>query len=211
MTAEQLTVIITNILTSAGALTFIYFLVRSLKREIVSLNKTIETQNKTLEVMEKRITETEKVGNIYKKLVDELPEYVEKYQKFITASKDTIIAELEQANQRKDEKLAETRELDLKRIELQEQMLSELPKLRDQLLEGLEAIQERVQAMQEPIPFLNSWEFGHAPMSWPELRLIEAYPFTDVITPAFERYKVGAKNWIPSQEAQSDDEPKEGK
>lgn len=146
MTAEQLTTIITNILTGTGVLTFMYFLVKSLKREISSLNKTIEAQNKTLEVMEKRIAETEKVGDIYKGLITELPEYIEKYKKIISATKDSVIAELERANQIKDEKLKETRELELQRLELQEQMLAELPRLREELIATTEAIQGRVES-----------------------------------------------------------------
>jgi hypothetical protein len=148
MTAEQITTIITNLLTSGGVATFFFFVVRSLKQEISGLNKTIEAQNKTLEVMEKRITETERVGDIYKGLITELPEYIEQYKKIIQSTKDSVITELEHANQAKDEKLKETRELELRRLELQEELLAELPKLREELLSTTNAIQNRVEALQ---------------------------------------------------------------
>jgi hypothetical protein len=151
MTAEQLTTILTNLLTTGGIAIFVFYLVRGLKREIASLNKTIEAQNKTLEVMEKRISETERVGDIYKGLIDELPAYVEKYKEVLRVTKDAVIIELEKANQAKDEKLKETKELDLRRLELQEQMLAELPKLREDLVNTTNAMQTKLEAMEPPL------------------------------------------------------------
>jgi hypothetical protein len=144
MTAEQVTTIVTNILTSGGAVTFFYFVIRSLKREISGLNKTIEQQNKTLEVMEKRVVETEKVGNIYRNLIADLPEQVSKYKSFINEMKDDVIKQLEDAQ---DETVKESRKVELQRLELQEKMLSELPRLREELVNAVEGIQERVDAM----------------------------------------------------------------
>jgi hypothetical protein len=144
MNAEQATTVITNILTSGGVITFLWFLVRGLKKQIYSLNKTIEAQNKTLEVMEKRIVETERVGDIYKNLINELPDYIEKYKSIIRVTKDEMISELEKANQLKDEKLKSTTEIELKKIEIQEQIIAELPKLRDELLNTQQAIGQRV-------------------------------------------------------------------
>jgi DNA repair ATPase RecN len=146
VTAEQLTTVLTNLLTSGGVITFFYFMVRSLRREITGLNKTIEAQNQTLEVMEKRIAETEKVGNIYRNLVSDLPEWVEKYKKFINESKDDVIAKLQQ-DKSEDEKVKEARQIELKRLELQEQMITELPKLREELISAFEAIGERIDAI----------------------------------------------------------------
>jgi hypothetical protein len=144
MNAEQITTIITNILTSGGVITFMWLLIRGLQKQIFSLNKTIEAQNKTLEVMEKRILETEKVGDIYKNLISELPDYIEKYKSIIRVTKDEMISELEKANQLKDEKLKSMTEIELKKIEIQEQIISELPRLRDELLNTQQAINQRV-------------------------------------------------------------------
>ena len=104
MNAEQIVTIITNILTSSGVAVFLWFLIRGLKNQIGSLNKTIETQNKTLEVMEKRISETEKVGDIYRNLLDKLPDDIDKYKTLLNKIKDETIADLESAVQEKDEK-----------------------------------------------------------------------------------------------------------
>jgi hypothetical protein len=50
VTPEQLTDVLTNVLTGSGVVLFVFYLVRSLKREIVSLHKTIDQQAKTFEV-----------------------------------------------------------------------------------------------------------------------------------------------------------------
>lgn len=162
MTAEQITTIITNLLTSGGVAIFFFFVVRSLKKEINGLNKTIEQQNKTLDVMEKRIIETEKIGNIYRDLIDDLPEHVAKYKKFITESKDDVIAQLQNAQ---DETVRESRQVELKRLEVQEKMINELPQLLDQFRGAFTAIQDRLDAMQQglnPMDQKNFLIFGMA-------------------------------------------------
>lgn len=150
MTPEQIATVIgttiTNVLTSGGLALFFFYLIKGLKYEIKTLNTTIEQQNKTLEVMEKQVLETEKLGNVYKKLVDDLPEFVEKYKKFINDSKDEVIAKLQQ-DQTADENVKSAREVELKRLDIQEQMVSELPKLRDELLSSVRAIEERLSMM----------------------------------------------------------------
>src|SRR5215204_411390 len=118
MTPEQIATVIgttiTNVLTSGGLAIFFFYLIKGLKYEITTLNTTVEQQNKTLEVMEKQVLETEKLGNVYKKLVDDLPEFVEKYKKFINDSKDEVIAKLQQ-DQTADENVKSAREVELKR------------------------------------------------------------------------------------------------
>jgi uncharacterized protein YoxC len=147
MTVEQLTTIITNLLTGSGVVTFMYFLVRSLKQEIKSLNKTIEAQNKTLEAMEKQVAETEKIGEIYKNFIKDIPEHIEQYKTVINKTKDEAIAILERANQEKDEKLKEKAEEDLKVIEGQERALAEIPRLKQTLEQTLLALTKRVESV----------------------------------------------------------------
>ncbi|MDQ6788003.1 MAG: hypothetical protein M3033_14450 [Acidobacteriota bacterium] len=126
MNAEQITTIITNLLTSGGISVFFWFLVRSLKLEISGLNATVKAQKETLEVMEKRISETEKVGDIYKNLIKELPEHVEQYKIFINRIKDEKITELEKVSQSKNTELHNNTLDELKKILLQEQFIDEL-------------------------------------------------------------------------------------
>ena len=148
MTAEQITVIITNVLTSGGALTFIYFLVRSLRREIAGLNKTIEAQNKTLEVMEKRINETEKIGSMYQSFVSDLPKYLDEYKEVIHKTRDEKIAELEKANQLKDDKLKSLTEIELRKLELQEKAIANLPNLIATLTETTHSVLKSFETVQ---------------------------------------------------------------
>jgi hypothetical protein len=161
MTAEQITTIISNLFTTGGVAILFYLIVRSLKQQIGGLNKTIEAQNQTLEVMEKRVIETEKLGNVYKNLVNDLPEFVDKYKKFINDSKDEVIAKLKQ-DQSTDENLKAARELELKRLEIHEKMVSDLPKLREELISAFEAIEERIDAMQPQLmPVYGSFGVSH--------------------------------------------------
>src|SRR5262245_2222298 len=108
MTAEQITTIITNLLTGGGVAAVLYHVIPGLKAQIGSMNKTIEVQQKTLEAMEKRVAETEKIGGMYRQLFEELPVEVEKWKTAIVKLKDERIQELEKANQDKDEKLKKT-------------------------------------------------------------------------------------------------------
>lgn len=86
---------------------FFWYLIRGLKKEIESLRNTIVNQNKTLEVMEKRIFETEKVGDIYKNLLSDLPNDIENYKKVITLTKDHLISELHNDISIKDKVITE--------------------------------------------------------------------------------------------------------
>jgi hypothetical protein len=133
MNPEQITTISLNILASGSVTIFLLFVIRSLKREIQNLNKTIETQNKTLDIIERRVAETEKAGNIYKSLFDDLPDAVDKYNQIIRKTKDSVIEELDRANQSKDAKLKQVAELRLKEVEVVQPIITQLTLLNDRL------------------------------------------------------------------------------
>jgi hypothetical protein len=147
MTVEQFTTILTNILTSGGVAIFMYFLVRSLRQEIKSLNQTIQAQKVTLEAMEKQVTETEKIGEIYKNFMKDIPEHIDQYKTVITKTKDETIAVLQRANQEKDEQLKTKAQADLKNLESQEQALNEIPQLKQTLEQTLLALTKRVETV----------------------------------------------------------------
>jgi TolA-binding protein len=151
VTTEQLITVIsgvlTNLLTCGGFGLFLFYVIRGLRREIASLKVTISQQDATFKVMEKRVEETEKVGDIYRTLIDDLPEQVTKYKSFVTKMKDDVIQQYEQAQ---DETVKESRKVELQRLELQEKMLSELPKLREELISTLQGIEQRVNAINPP-------------------------------------------------------------
>jgi hypothetical protein len=86
--------IIIAIIESGALGIFFFFLIKGLHKNINSLNETIIIQNKTLDVMDKRIQETEKVGMIYKKLIEDLPYDLENYKTIINKTKDQMIIEL---------------------------------------------------------------------------------------------------------------------
>lgn len=171
MTAEQVTNIVTNLLTGSGVVIFVFYLVRSLKREIASLHKTIEQQLKTFEVMEKRVLETEKIGNIYRDLIDDLPMQVAKYKIFLNQTKDDVIAQLQQAN---NASVRESRELEVKRLELQEQIITEIPRLRDQIIASFQGIEQRLTAVPDFVPVTSGVPHKKVTTALRELGIIDA-------------------------------------
>ena len=81
------------------------FLIRSLRTKIPTLETTVQMQNQTLAVMEKRISETEKVGQIYKDLLNGLPQDLDNYKAVISKTKDEVILELQNSNKQKEQRL----------------------------------------------------------------------------------------------------------
>jgi rRNA-processing protein FCF1 len=152
ITADGIVTVITGVLQTGGIATFVYFLIRSLRHQITTLNTTVEQQQKTLEVMERRVVETEKFGEMYRRMLTDLPADMEKFKEVISHLKDATIAELEKANQSKDEKLKGLTELELKKIEVTEKAIQELPALRDELLATVAAIQQRVETALKYVP-----------------------------------------------------------
>lgn len=136
MNIEQITTIVTGVLQGGGVLTFLYFLIHGLKKQIAALNSTVDMQSKTLEVMEKRIEETQGIGEIYKNLIKEMPDDLKKYKDFIRESKDSIIEELKIANKEKDEKHRMELETSLSKIQEQQKNISELLDARKKLVEA---------------------------------------------------------------------------
>jgi hypothetical protein len=160
MNAEQITTIITNVLTGGGVAAFLYMVIRglkdqigALKTQIGTLNETIEVQKKTLQAMETRVLETEKVGNIYKRLTEELPGEIDKYRDLITKLKDDQITELTKANQDKDERLQKTAQIELEKLELQQQALEDIPGLRRELIEVVNTLQQRLSTVDQLATF----------------------------------------------------------
>ncbi|MBN1639237.1 MAG: hypothetical protein JW866_09730 [Ignavibacteriales bacterium] len=89
---------------------FLYYLIRGLKSEINGLKGTINAQNETLKVMDKRIEETEKIGNIYKTLIRDLPSDIENYKTIVSKTKDATIVELKNQYEITQQKLNDAEE-----------------------------------------------------------------------------------------------------
>jgi|GEM_PF-4145438 len=122
-----------SIIESGIIIVALGWIIWGLRKQITALNRTVEIQNKTFETMEKRVAETEKVGEIYKKLIHDIPIVIDQYMEFTSKTKDSIIADLEQAKRLQDQefqKLSEIRLSELRSLEQQVQRLPDiLPKL----------------------------------------------------------------------------------
>jgi hypothetical protein len=156
MSTEQITTIAVSIIQSGAIIYFLWFYIRGLKREITSLHKTVEIQNATLGVMDRRIQETEKVGDIYRKLLNDLPADMEKYRSVIASVKDQTIKELELAVQNKDDKLKRMAEINLKELEIQEQLIAELPKLKLEMTDNISVLKQAIAKIGAYLPELTS-------------------------------------------------------
>lgn len=140
-----------RILELGGLGIFIWYLIKGLKQQIIALQATLEIQKGTLEAqkstldaMERRVMEAEKMGELYRRLLDQLPDDLEKYKTVLGKLKDEIIKELEDANKRKDDKLASLTKSRLDEITKQEQILNELPQLRETLISTYDDIKRKL-------------------------------------------------------------------
>jgi hypothetical protein len=98
MTPDQVVTIIVGVAQSGAAGLIVWALLRSLKIRIDGLQKTISVQNETIIAMEKRVGEAEKIGDLYKGLVRDLPTLLESLSK----GKDQIIRDLQSSLEHKE-------------------------------------------------------------------------------------------------------------
>lgn len=96
---------ITSAVQTIGLAGFFWYLVRGLKARISGLEGVISAQKATIDVMERRIQETEGVGRIYKNLLSDLPDDIEKYKALVSQTKDTLIVELQKRSEGAEQKL----------------------------------------------------------------------------------------------------------
>ncbi len=120
---------IQGFIESIGIILILSFIIKGLKNQIKSLNELVKTQNETIKAMEKRILETEKIGELYKNLIEDMPKAVRQYKNFIASTKDEIIKELQNAKNKKDDELRKLKERRLSEIEKYEKILSQVPTL----------------------------------------------------------------------------------
>ena len=92
---ELLKIDLSALIHQFGLGLFIWYLINGLKDQIGSLQGVVAAQKETIEVMDRRIQETEKIGGIYKSLLSDLPEDLERYKKIIATTKDEVILQLQ--------------------------------------------------------------------------------------------------------------------
>jgi chromosome segregation ATPase len=134
----------------------------ALKTQITKTNKTIEVQRKTLEGMKTQVSETEKVSSIYSQFIEELPSEIEKYKTLLTKLRGDQISELKKANEYKDERLKETAEIEIKKMELQQRALDDIPALIGQFEEIATTIEQRLSTVDQLVNHIPS----QRPATW---------------------------------------------
>jgi DNA repair ATPase RecN len=117
----------------SGLALFLWYVYKGLKGEIQSLRTIIDIQKQTLDAMERRIGETEKIKDLYRGLIQDWPEDFSKQLDIIKSLRDEVIHDLKEANERKDEKLKELTQDRLEGLNELENLLKELPVLKDNL------------------------------------------------------------------------------
>ncbi len=113
-------------LEGSGIATFVYFVIKGMRKEITALSHTIQHQNETFDAMGKRITETERMAASYKQWWEELPESDDKHKAALTKTKDEYIAELQNAIDMKDEQRVAKTRAELEIISLKERTIKDL-------------------------------------------------------------------------------------
>jgi hypothetical protein len=87
--------VLISLLEASGLALFIWYLFQSLKAQVKGLNELLSTQKKTIDLMSQRIAETEKIGGMYRQLLEDLPGDLERYKKITSTTKDGVIVELQ--------------------------------------------------------------------------------------------------------------------
>jgi DNA repair ATPase RecN len=93
--ADSSITIVSSVFEALGISTFMYFLIKGLNTKISSLEATVKIQKETMAAMEVRLEEVGKLGKTYANFAEELPKYVENYEKLVSATKDRAIKHLE--------------------------------------------------------------------------------------------------------------------
>jgi hypothetical protein len=158
MTAGQLTTIFCNLVVIG----FLWMWIQELKNQIAQMNKTIEIQHKTLEAMKTQGSDTEKIGGIYRQFIEELPSEIEKYKTLLAKLMGDRISELKNANEYEDERLKETAEIEIKKLELQQRALDDIPALISQFEEIATTIEQRLSTVDQLVNHIPS----HRPAPW---------------------------------------------
>lgn len=149
MTPDQLITVATGVLEGGGIIAFLYFMMSGLKNKIAALNTTIDMQSKTLDVMEKRVEETKGIGQLYKELLNEIPDDLKKYKEFIKESKDAMIDDLKRTILENDDAHKREIEANLHKIHEQEKSINQLIKARESMILADEAIRSGMESISD--------------------------------------------------------------
>jgi phage shock protein A len=149
MTVSEMTTIISSVIEGGAVITLVVIVFQSLKQNIAGLKGTVASQNETLVVMEKRVQETEKIGALYKKFINDLPSDIDAYQQTVKKLKDEVIQALEEANEVKDEELKVLYQTRLEEIGKLDDLVGSMPRLRIELITTLNELEAKFDGLNE--------------------------------------------------------------
>ncbi len=126
-----------------GLLIFIYFIIKSVKTKISTLDATVKEQERTMKVIKERSDEFEKLV----KLQATVFENTQKMREELDNSKETKIGELKEAIDKKDKALAEQKQKELDLIKEKSDALANIDKLREQVSSLNNKIEENAEVV----------------------------------------------------------------
>jgi len=152
----EIAISILNTLGLGGVAVYIYFVFSGLKDKINTLQGTIDAQKETLEAVRERAEEFNRLSKGYKQALDDF----EQMGKKIDERRQELVKELEQANQRKDEKLIEFRKLELQELELKQKSLEALPELEKRLAQVVTELDSKIEILTPSLRRTPTTNFG---------------------------------------------------
>jgi|GEM_PF-5463965 len=116
MSPDSIVTIITGVLQAGGLAVFLLLLLRGISARLKSLETVVEAQRTAIESVQVRANEAEKIASLYKSLIGELPELLQKQKELTEGIKDDIIKTQASLLQSKDEELKRLTEESLMRL-----------------------------------------------------------------------------------------------
>lgn len=148
-----------SIIESSVILGVLSWIIWGLKEKIKVLNNTVDAQKKTLEVMDKRNAETEKISDIYKDLINELPNTIKNFKQIIKETTDATINQLEEAVKIKDAELEKLRKNRLKKLDTAQKAVDKVESqvtaiiIDESILPWIDFILKELQSLIDRAPF----------------------------------------------------------
>ena len=132
---------ILNFLGLGGLGFFLYYLIRGLRERIANLSTLAQEQKQTLDVVRERAIEIDKLSQHYKKAMTDFQDM----GKILEDRRQELVKELEEANKRKDEQLAEFKKVEIQEIELKAESLKRIPELENELQKTVKELRSQIE------------------------------------------------------------------
>ena len=161
--------LIPNLLQTLGLGIFFYYLIRGLRAKITALEGTVQAQNQTLAVMEKRVEATQRLSDLYRNLITNLPQDLDNYRAIISKTKDDVIIELtSQIN------------LQQKKLEDAQKKIQESGTSKEMIAKHLKALWNLLAGKEKPELF-EIIEFSNRPLEEAIPSIVESKPLEEYL------------------------------